>query len=139
MERLPRRRSLFVALFVAITWAASTFAAAGILAVVLETPAPPFTGLVGLAVAGTVVWLAAGLTARATTPWVGSVAAAAAVYLVIIVTALLGSFRLFAEQAVSPFVIVAAVLAAIAVAGTWFALRPARPPKAGLSGASRPS
>jgi hypothetical protein len=36
-------------------------------------------------------------------------------------------------------VIVAAVLAAIAVAGTWFALRPARPPQAGLSGASRPS
>jgi hypothetical protein len=139
MERLPRRRSLFVALFVAITWAASTFAAAGILAVVLdrdpiETPAPPFTGLIGLAVAGTVVWLAAGLTARATTPWVGSVAAAAAVYLVIVVTALLGSFRLFAEQAVSPFVIVAAGLAALAVAGTWFAMRPARPPKAGLSG-----
>jgi hypothetical protein len=149
MERLPRRRSLFVALFVAITWAASTFAAAGILAVVLdrdpiETPAPPFTGLIGLAVAGAVVWLAVGLTARATTPWVGSVAAAAAVYLVIIVTALLGSFRLFAEQATSPFVIVAAALAAIAVFGTWFALRSSRPrgaspPNAGLSGAGRPS
>lgn len=141
MGRLPlppptRGRSLFVALFVAITWAASTFAVAGILAVALDrdpvqTPAPPYVGLIGLAVAGIVVWLAVGLTARAATPWVGAVAATAAVYLVIVVTALLGSFRLFAEQATSPFVLVAAVLAAIAVVGTWFALR--RPPNVGLS------
>jgi hypothetical protein len=129
MERLPRRRSLFVALFVAVTWAASTFAIAGILAVALDrdpvqTPAPPYIGLIGLAVAGVVVWLAVGLTVRATTPWVGTVAAAAAVYLVIVTTALLGSFRLFAEQAVSPFVIVAALLAAAAAAGTWLVLRP---------------
>lgn len=146
MERLPPRRptqgrSLFVALFVAITWAASTFAAAGILAVALnrdpvETPAPPYVGLIGLAVAGVVVWLAVGLTARATAPWVGAIAAAAAVYLAIVVTALLGSFRLFAEQATSPFVIVAVALAVAAVVGTWFALR--RPPNVGLSsGASR--
>jgi hypothetical protein len=141
MERLPRRRSLFVALFVAVTWAASTFAIAGILAVALDrdpvqTPAPPYIGLIGLAVAGVVVWLAVGLTARATTPWVGTIAAAAAVYLVIIVTALLGSFRLFVEQATSPFVIVAALLAAVAVAGTWLAVRrppAASPPNAGLS------
>jgi hypothetical protein len=128
MERPPRRRSLFVALFVAITWAAAAFAAAGILAVALdrdpvETPAPPFVGLIGLLVAGIVVWLAVGLTLRAPTPWVGAIAAAAAVYLVIVGTALVGSFRLFAEQAVSPFVIAAVVLAAIAVVGTWFALR----------------
>jgi hypothetical protein len=141
MERLPpprptRRRSLFVALFVAITWAASTFAVAGILAVALdrdpvETPAPPYVGLIGLAVAGVVVWLAVGLTARATTPWVGAIAAAAAVYLAVVATALLGSFRLFAEQATSPFVIIAVLLAAAAVVGTWFALR--RPPNVGLS------
>jgi hypothetical protein len=141
MERLPRRRSLFVALFVAVTWAASTFAIAGILAVVLDrdpvqTPAPPYIGLIGLAVAGVVVWLAVGLTARATTPWVGTIAVAAAVYLVIVTTALLGSFRLFVEQATSPFVIVAALLAAVAVAGTWLAVRrppAASPPNAGLS------
>jgi len=141
MERLPpprptRRRSLFVALFVAVSWAASTFAVAGILAVALdrdpvETPVPPYVGLIGLAVAGVVVWLAVGLTARATTPWVGTIAAAAAVYLAIVATALLGSFRLFAEQATSPFVIVGALLAALAVVATWFALR--RPPNAGLS------
>jgi hypothetical protein len=133
MERPPRRRptrghSLFVALFVAITWAAAAFAVAGILAVALDrdpvqTPAPPFVGLVGLLFAGVVVWLAVGLTLRAPAPWVGAIAAAAAVYLVIVGTALVGSFRLFAEQAVSPFVIAAVVLAAMAVVGTWFALR----------------
>jgi hypothetical protein len=145
MERppppLPHRRSLFVALFVAVTWAASTFAVAGILAVALdrdpvETPAPPYIGLIGLAVAGVVVWLAVGLTARATTPWVGTIAAAAAVYLAIVATALLGSFRLFAEHATSPFVIVAALLAAVAVVGTWLTVRrppAASPPNAGLS------
>jgi drug/metabolite transporter (DMT)-like permease len=146
MERLPPRRptqgrSLFVALFVAVTWAASTFAVAGILAVALDrdpvqTPTPPYVGLIGLAVAGVVVWLAVGLTVRATTPWVGTIAAAAAVYLTIVVTALLGSFRLFVEQAISPFVIVAALLGALAVVVTWFALRRppgASPPNAGLS------
>ncbi|WP_309710692.1 hypothetical protein [Pseudolysinimonas sp.] len=128
MEKPPLRHSLFVALLVAVTWAASSFAVAGILAVVLdrdpvETPAPPFIGLVGLALAGSAVWLAVGFTARARTPWIGALAAAAVVYLVIIGAALLGSFRLFAEQATSPFVIVAVVLAAIAVVGTWFAMR----------------
>jgi hypothetical protein len=128
MERPPRRLSFFVALFVAITWAASSFAVAGILAVALDrdpvqTPAPPYIGLIGLAVAGVGVWLAVGLTLRAPTPWVGAIAAAAVVYFVLVGTALLGSFQLFAEQAVSPFVIAAVILAAIAVSGTWFALR----------------
>lgn len=140
MERPPPRRSLFIALFVAVTWGASTFAAAGILAVALDrdpvqTPMPPFAGLVGLAIAGVAVWLAVGLTLRATTPWVGALAAGATVYLVILVVALLGSFDLFAEQATSPFVIAAVVLAVLAVVGTWFALRgrAASPPNAGLS------
>lgn len=131
MEPPRRRRSLFIALFVAVTWAAGTFAVAGILAAILdrdpmETPAPPYVGLVGLAVAGVAVWLAVGLTARANTPWIGALAAAAAVYLTLVGTALVGSFRLFAEQATSPFVIAAVVLAAIAVVGTWFALRQLR-------------
>jgi hypothetical protein len=132
MEQPPPRRSFFVAIFVAITWAAMSFGVAGVLAVALdrdpvETPAPPYAGLVGLALAGVAVWLGVGLTARAGAPWIGAIATAAAVYLVIIGAALLGSFRLFAEQAASPFVIVAVVLAAIAVVGTWFALhRPRR-------------
>lgn len=128
MERPPRRLSFLVALFVAITWAASSFAVAGILAVALDrdpvqTPAPPYIGLIGLAVAGVAVWLAVGLSIRAPTPWVGALAAAAAVYLAVLVTALLGSFRLFAEQATSPFVIVAALLASAAVVASWFAMR----------------
>jgi len=127
MEQPPRRRSFFVALFVAISWAAMSFGVAGVLAVILDrdpvqTPTSPYAGLVGLALAGVVVWLGVGLTARARTPWVGAIATAAAVYLVIVGAALLGSFQLFSEQAASPFVFVAVVLAAIAVVGTWLAL-----------------
>lgn len=137
MEQPPLRRSLLVALFVAVTWAASTFALAGILAVLLDrdpvqSPAPVYAGPLAVVLAGVVVWLAVGLTARSRRPWVGAVAAAASVYLVLVAVALLGSFRLFAEQTGSPFVIAAAVLAAIAVVGTWAVLR--RPPNAGLSG-----
>ncbi|HWH96836.1 MAG TPA: hypothetical protein VNS80_00575 [Pseudolysinimonas sp.] len=137
MENPPRRHSLYVALFVAITWGAVTFGVAGILAVILDrdpvqTPVSPYVGLVGLALAGVAVWLAVGLTVRARTPWIGAIAAIAAVYFVIVGAALIQSFRLFAEQATSPFVIAAALLAAVAVIGTWLALR--RPPNVGLSG-----
>ena len=135
-RQVPLRRSLLVALFVAVTWAAASFAVAGILALLLDrdpvaTPAPVYAGPVAVALAGVAVWLAVGFTARARSPWVGALAAAAAVHLVIAGVALLGSFRLFAEQAASPFVIAAALLAACAVVATWWALR--RPPKAGLS------
>lgn len=128
MERPSRRRSLYVALFVAITWGAATFGVAGILALVLDrdpvqAAAPVYAGLIGLTFAGVAVWLAVGLTARASTPWIGAIAAAAVVYFVITGTAIVGSFGLFAEQATSPFVIAAAVLAAGAVVGTWFAMR----------------
>lgn len=134
----PRPR-LLVALFVAVTWAAASFAAAGILSVVLdrdpvETPAPVYAGPATVAVAGVAVWLAVGFTARARTPWVGALAAAASVYLVVIAVALLGSFRLFAEQAASPFVVTAALLAAVAAVVTWWMLR--GPHNAGLSGPS---
>ncbi|WP_395641054.1 hypothetical protein [Pseudolysinimonas sp.] len=133
-----RRPSLLLALFVAITWAASAFAVAGILAVVLDrdpvqTPAPVYAGPAALALAGVAVWITVGFSTRARTPWVGALAAAAAVYLVITGVALLGSFPLFAEQASSPFVVAAALLAAVAVVATWAATRP---PKAGLSGPS---
>jgi hypothetical protein len=147
MEPPPRRRSLVVALFVAISWGAATFAAAGLLAVLLdrdpvETPIPPAAGLGGLALAGTAVWLGSGLTARARSPWVGALGTAAAVWIVIAGASLATSFELFAEQAPSPFVITAAALAGVAAAGTWAGLRgprderppDGRHPKAGLSG-----
>lgn len=142
MERPPLRRSLLVALFVAITWGACTFAVAGFLAVLLDrdpvrTPSPVWVGLVGIALAGVVVWLAVGLGLRAATAWPAVVAAVAGVYLVVLAAALLASFALFAEQATSPFVIAGALLAGVAVAAT----RPlfGRPPNAGLSGGGRRS
>lgn len=136
-----RRRDLLIALFVAVTWAAAVFAVAGVLAVLLdrdpvESPAPVVAGPIAVAVAGVAVWLAVGLTASARMPWIGALAAAASVYLVVVGAALLVSFRLFAEQAGSPFVIVAAVLAAVAVVATWAARRP---PKAGLSSRTTPT
>lgn len=134
---LPLRRSLRVAFFVAVTWAAASFAVAGLIAVVLDrdpvqTPAGPvYLGLIGLALAGVAVWLIVGFTARSRRPWLGALAAAAAVYLIVAVASLLVSFRMFAEQASSPFVIAAAALAAVAVVATWAVLR--SPPKGGLS------
>jgi hypothetical protein len=135
MERPPLRASLLVALFVAITWGACTFAVAGLLAVLLDrdpisTPSPAWAGLIGLALAGFVVWLAVGLGARAATAWPATLAAIAGVYLVAAGAALLGSFALFAEQATSPFVIAGALLAGAAVVLTRVVLR--RPPNAGL-------
>lgn len=140
MERRPP--SLLIALFVAVTWAATSFAVAGILSVLLdrdpvETSAPVYAGPAAVALAGVVVWLAVGFTARARRPWAGAVAGAAGVYLVVVGIALLGSFRTFAEQAGSPFVIAAALLAAIAVVATWAMLR--RPHNAGLSGSGERS
>lgn len=138
MERLPLRRSLFVALFVAVTWGAATFAVAGLLAVLLdrdpiETQAGPvYVGLIGLALAGIAVWLIVAFTARAPRPWMGALGAAASVYLVIVTAAMFVSFPMFAEQASSPFVIAASVLAAAAVVTTWAVLR--SPPEGGLSG-----
>ena len=135
MERPPLRRSLFVALFVAVTWAAAVFAVAGLFAVLLNRDpvetheGPVYVGLIGLALAGVAVWLIVGYSARARRPWAGALGAASAVYLIIVTASLLVSFRMFAEQASSPFVIAAALLAATAVVATWAALR--RPPEAG--------
>jgi hypothetical protein len=73
-----------------------------------------------------------GFSARSPSPWLGALGAAAAVYLVIAASSLFVSFEMFAEQASSPFVIAAAVLASTGVVATWAALR--SPPKSGLSG-----
>lgn len=136
MERPPLGSSLLVALFVAITWGAATFAVAGLLAVLLDrdpitTPSPTWAGLVGIALAGVVVWLAVGFGLRAPRSWPAAVAAVAGVYLVVAAAAALVSFELFAEQAASPFVIAGALLAGLAVGLTRVVLR--RPPNAGLS------
>jgi hypothetical protein len=128
MERPALGRSLLVALFVAITWAACTFAVAGLLAVLLDrdpiqTPSPVWAGTLGIALAGILVWLAVGLGARAATPWVAALAGVAGVYLVVIAAAFLASFDLFVEQATSPFVIAGSLLAGVAVVATHALLR----------------
>lgn len=140
MDRPPLARSLLVAVFVTIAWAAASFAVAGLLAVVLDrdpvqTPAPPWVGLVGLAFAGVAVWLSIGFGMRAASPWMAAIAAAAAVYLTIGVLAFFASFALLVEQASSPFVLAAALLAAGAVVGAHAAVR--RPPDTGLPRARR--
>ena len=128
-EQLPRRRSLLVALFVTILWAATSFAVAGMLAVLLDrdpvqTPGGPvYLGLIGLVAAGVAVWLIVASTARARSPWLGALAAVAAVHLIVSGLALTASFALFAEQAASPFVLAAALLAGLAVVGTWGMVR----------------
>lgn len=134
--RPPLRRSLVVAIFVTVAWAAASFAAAGVLSTVLdrdpvEADAAPFAGLVGLALAAVAVWLCVGFGARAPRPWLATVTAVASVYLIITVLALLVRFDLLVEQATSPFVITAAVLAGVAVTATWAVLR-RYPPDAGL-------
>lgn len=136
MERPPLGRSLLVALFVAITWGACTFAVAGLLAVLFDrdpirTPSPTWTGLVGIALAGIVVWLAVGVGLRAARPWSAALLAVAGVYVVVIVAAGFASFALLSEQATSPFVIAGAALAGVAVVATHAVMR--RPPNAGLS------
>jgi hypothetical protein len=135
----PLGRSLLVALFVAITWGAATFAVAGLLAVLLDrdpiaVPSAPAVGVAGFALAGLVVWLATGLGMRARSPWPAALAASAGAYFVVIAAAFIGSFELFVEQAGSPFLIAGAVLGGVAVVATRAVVR--RPPNAGLSGPS---
>lgn len=135
MDRPPLGPSLVIALFVAVAWAAASFAVAGLLAVLLDrdpvqSSAPPWVGLVGLAAASGAVWSAILIGIRARAPWLAAIAAAAGVYLIIVSLALLGSFGLFVEQASSPFVLATAALAAAAVIATHFAVR--RPPDTGL-------
>ena len=139
MEPPPLGRSLLIAMFVAITWGACTFAVAGLLAVVLDrdpitVASAPWAGTLGIALAGVVVWLAVGLGMRARSLWPAPLAAAAGVYFVIVAVAFVGSFELLVEQAASPFVIAGVLLAAIAVVLARWLVR--RPPNAGLSGPS---
>ncbi len=115
-----RRPEYLIALFVAVGWAAVVFAVFGLMAVAFDRePVPsgvsPYYGLLALAVAGVVVWLAVARGAVAPGPWLPALTAAAGVYLVLVLSGGVDGFRLAASQATSPFVVVAAVLAAVAV------------------------
>ena len=86
MNGRPRRAEPLAGLFIAVAWAASTFAAAGLLAVVLdrdpvESDVPRLYGVIALVTAALWVWLAVTLSARSSRiPWPTALVAAAAVY-----------------------------------------------------------
>ena len=111
-------------IFVTVVWAAFVFAAYGLLAVILdrdpiELPVGPFYGVVALALAGLVVYVGIQLTTRSRGPWLGALGTGAGVYLVFVVAAAVVDFALAVSQALSPFVLVAAALAAVTVAAMW--------------------
>jgi hypothetical protein len=124
----PRRSDLAVALFVTVFWAAVVFAADGLISVVLDRDpiggaVSPFYGIVSLVLAALVLWLVLVGTARSTTPWYGTLAAMAGVYLVLVASALPVGLVLAGQQAGSPFVFVTALLAAVTVFVTWAVTR----------------
>ena len=126
-RRHPRPEPV-VALFVAVTWAAVVFAVDGLLSVLLNRdPIPahvsPYYGLAAMALAAIVVWIALTVSAAGNAPWLAAVTAAAAVYLLLVASALPVGLRLIAVQAASPFVACAAVVAAIAVIAMWAGVR----------------
>jgi predicted membrane channel-forming protein YqfA (hemolysin III family) len=124
----PRRADLVVALFVTVLWAAVVFAVDGLLSVILDRDpitgsVSPYYGIAALALAAVTLWLVLIGTARSATPWFGTIAAAAAVYLVLVASALPVGLVLTGQQAESPFVIATALLAAVTVFATWAVTR----------------
>tara|TARA_R110000868_G_scaffold199758_2_gene446778 strand:+ start:331906 stop:332319 length:414 start_codon:yes stop_codon:yes gene_type:complete len=129
----PARPEFFLALLTTALWAASAFAAIGMLAWVLDRepvarPVGPAYAFLALLVAGVFLWLLTGFAVQAEHPWVAMLAAAAGVYLAIVLTAFVVDFGLLVEQATSVFVITAASLAASTTALAWW-LATVRPPR----------
>jgi Co/Zn/Cd efflux system component len=131
MSRQGRRAEPLVALFVAVFWAAVVFAVDGLISVIIDRePIPegvgPYYSVLAFVVAGVVLWMLLSGTARSRHPVWGAVAAAASVYLAFLLTALPWGLGLVSEQALSPFVLTAALVAAAAVVATWAAIRSLR-------------
>ena len=129
-ERAPRPERL-VALFVTVVWAAVVFAVDGLLAVILDrdpiqSDVGPYYSVLAFVVAGVVLWMLLSGTSTSRHPVWGAVGAIALVFLSFLVTALPWGLALVAEQALSPFVLAASVLAAVAVVATWAAIRSLR-------------
>ena len=130
-ERAAPRPERLVALFVTVFWAAVVFAVDGLLAVILDrdpiqSDVGPYYSILAFVIAGVVLWMLLAGTSTSRHPVWGAVGAAALVYLSFVLTAGLWSLPLVVEQALSPFVMVAAVLAAAAVVATWAAIRSLR-------------
>jgi hypothetical protein len=131
MSRQGRRAEPLVALFVAVFWAAVVFAVDGLISIIIDRdPIPegvgPYYSVVAFAIAGFVLWMLLSGTARSRHPVWGAIAAAASVYLAMVLSALPWGLGLVAEQALSPFVLVATGAAAAAVVATWAAIRSLR-------------
>jgi hypothetical protein len=131
MSERPRPERL-IALFVTVFWAAVVFAVDGLLAVLLDRdPIPrdvgPYYSVIAFVLAGFLLWMLLSGTARSRHPVFGALGAAAGVYIVFLAVAGIGwGLPLVAEQVLSPFVLVAAILAAAAVVATWAAIRSLR-------------
>lgn len=117
-----------VALFVAVTWGAVVFAVDGLLSVLLNRDpiggsVSPYYGILALLIAGVLLWFVLAGTASSSGPWFGALAAAAGVYLLLVASALPIGLVLTGQQAESPFVVAAALLAGLTVVVTWVVLR----------------
>ena len=121
-SRHPER---FAGIFIAITWAAFTFAGFGILAVILdrdpiEIPVSPYVGLGSIGVAMLAVYLGVIATVPRKAPWTGSVLTALAVYGVWVLGGAIADLNLGIAQATSPFVVVAGLLAFATPLTSWY-------------------
>lgn len=131
MSGRRRRPERLVALYVTVFWAAVVFAVDGVIAIVLDRdPVPegvgPYYAILAFLVAGVLLWLVLSGTSRSHLPVLGAIGAAASVYLAFLVVALPWGLGLVAQQALSSFVIAAALLAAGSVVATWAVLRELR-------------
>lgn len=131
MSERPRPERL-VALFVTVFWAAVVFAVWGLFAVILDRdPIPadvgPYYSIIAFVIAGFVLWMLLSGSSRSRHPVFGAIGAAAGVYFAFLAVAGIGwGLPLVSEQALSPFVLTASVLAAGAVVATWAAIRSLR-------------
>ncbi len=83
--------------------------------------------MIAFVLAGFLLWMLLSGTSRSRRPVFGAIGAAAGVYIVFLAVAGIGwGLPLVAEQVMSPFVFVAALLAAAAVVATWAAIRSLR-------------
>lgn len=111
-------------LFVAVAWGALVFATFGVLAVLLdrdpvEQAVSPFFGVAVILLALGVVYAGIVFTVPQRSPWLGAVATTASVYLVILGAAIVVDTALALEQAMSPFVLAAVLLAPAPPIGCW--------------------
>jgi hypothetical protein len=120
----PRHPERVAGLFVAVGWAALVFAVFGVLAVVLdrdpvEQRVSPYFGLAAIVLSLAVVYLGILFTVPRRRPWLGALATAAGVYLVILVAAFVVDTALTLEQVASPFVLAAVLIALVPPIACW--------------------